>query len=81
MGPFVYHSFNTGHKKGLLWHLITRLVFSLPLTYVLSDNFFDNDKDKAAYIATNEEYFSKHSDKTEANMDSKEGIHIFYAII
>ena len=47
---------------------------------VLSDNFFDNDKDKAAYIATNEEYFREHSDETEANMDNKEGMHIFYAI-
>ena len=47
---------------------------------VLSNNFFDNDKDKAAYIATNEEYFSEHSDETKENMDNKEGMHIFYAI-
>ena len=47
---------------------------------VLSDNFFDNDKDKAAYIATNEEYFREHRDETEANMDNKEGMHVFYAI-
>ena len=45
---------------------------------VLSDNFFNNDKE--AYAATIEEYFRENDDETDANMDNEEGMHICCAI-
>ena len=49
---------------------------------VLSDNFFNNDKDKEleAYAATIEEYFRENDDETDANTDNEEGMHICCAI-
>ena len=74
MGPFVDRFVFTGCETRVMAASNKKadVFFALNL---LSDNFFDTNEDKEAYMATIEEYFGERGDETETNTDNEEGMH------
>ena len=74
MGPFVDRFVITGRETRAMAASNKKADVLFALN-ILSDNFFDTDKDKEAYAATIEEYFGESGDETKTNTDNEEGMH------
>ena len=73
MGPFVDRFVITGCETRAMVASNKKADVLFALN-ILSDNFFDNDKDKETYTATIEEYFGESGDEMETNTGNNEGM-------